>query len=78
MARLDALIVGRQRHEMAFAGVAPLEQRHAFRFRVPKMLEQNFGVGVLEIEPGIFLLGLLKHVAIADALAPAPPLKFRS
>ena len=32
------------------------------------MLEQDVGVGVLEIEAGIFLLRLLEHVAVADAL----------
>src|SRR5580704_3929869 len=68
MARLDALIVGRKRHKVAFAGRAPLEQRHAFRFGVPKMLEENVGVGVFEVEAGIFLFSLLKHVAVRHAL----------
>ena len=67
MARLDALIVGRQRHEVAVARRAALQERDAFRFGVLEVLEQDVDVGVLEVEAGIFLLRLLEHVAVGDA-----------
>ena len=66
VARLDALVVGRQRHEVALAGVAGLEILAAGGFRVAEVAEQHLGVGVLEIVPRVFLLGLQEDVAIGD------------
>ena len=43
---------------MPLARRAALDQRAAFGFRVPEVLEQDRRVGVLEVEAGIFLLGL--------------------
>ena len=48
---------------MAVARRALLEQRPALGLGVPEMLEQQRGVGVLEIEARIFLLGLQEDVA---------------
>src|SRR5262245_31964938 len=68
---LDALIIGRQRQAVARvvgAGRGPTgrEQRLAFLFGIPEMLQQDFGVGVLEIEARILLLGLQEHVAVGQ------------
>ena len=41
VARLDALVVGGQGHQVATVRGAPLEQRPAFGFRVLEMLEQD-------------------------------------
>ena len=68
VARLDALVVGRERHQMAVAGSAAFEQRPAFGLRVPEMLEEDRRVGVLEIEAGVFLFRLQENVAVGDAL----------
>ena len=68
VAGLDALVVGRQRHQMRLAlAVLPagVEIFLAGLFRHRELLEQHVGVGVLEIMPRIFLLGLQEHVAIA-------------
>ncbi len=40
----------------------------ARRFRHAELLEQHVGVGVFEIVPRIFLLGLQEHVAVAHLL----------
>ena len=66
VARLDALVVGRQRHQMALAALALGEQRPAFGLGVVEVAQQRRGVGVLEIEARIFLLGLQEHVAVGD------------
>ena len=49
MRRLDALIVGRQRHHMARAIVSAHEERAARGFGVPEMPEQGLDIGRLEI-----------------------------
>ena len=51
---------------MAPAVLALGEQRLAFLLGVAEMIEQQAGVGVLEIVARIFLLGLKEHVAIGD------------
>src|SRR3990170_522972 len=72
MRGLDRLVVGRQHHHMALAVLAPGEQRPAFGFGVAEMVEQEVGVGVLEIEARVFLLSLQEHVAIGDLVLPLP------
>src|SRR3990170_4175138 len=72
MRGLDRLVVGRQHHHMALAVVALGEQRAAFGFGVAKMIEQEVGVGVLEIEARVFLLSLQEDVAIGDLVLPLP------
>src|SRR5262245_26987127 len=72
MARLDALVVGRQRHQVALA----VADRHptgldvfaAGRLRHPELLEQHLGFGKFEVVPRIFLLGLQEDVAVGDLL----------
>src|SRR5262249_10641420 len=71
MARLDALVVGGQRHEMpALVAVGPtgLEIALARALRHAELLEQHVGIGKFEIVPGIFLLGLQEYVAVGDFL----------
>ena len=60
MARLDALVIGRQ-------GEAAPDQRPAFRLRVGEVAEQQRGVGIFEIVGGELALGALEHVAVFDA-----------
>src|SRR6266516_1247060 len=72
MARFDALIVSRQRHQVALA----IADRHptgvdvvaASGLRHSELLEQHPGFGKFEIVARIFLLGLLENVAIGDLL----------
>ena len=68
VACLDALVVGRQRHRGgARRRVArPREYLRQAAFRVAEVAEQHLGVGVLEIVPRVFLLGLQEDVAIGD------------
>ena len=71
MACLDALVIGRQRHEVALLlAVRPAggEIFLAGGFRHLELLEQHRGVGEFEIVPRIFLLGLQEDVAISDFL----------
>src|ERR1700730_1220455 len=49
MRRLDALIVGWQRQQMAIALVSAGEERAARGFRILEMLEQNGGIRGFEI-----------------------------
>ena len=73
MAGLDALVVGRQHHpvqrpRLVFGRRAGGEQRPALVLGVLEVPEQHRGVGMLEIVPGIFLLGLQEDLAIADLI----------
>ena len=47
---------------------APVDERPALGLGVLEVLEQDRGVGVLEVEAGIFLLGLPEDVAVGHAL----------
>ena len=64
MARLQALIVGRQRQRRR----AP-EQALALGLGIGEMAEQPLGVGGLEVERRILALGLQEDLAVAHALA---------
>ena len=64
VARLQALVVGRQRQ----GGVAR-EQRLALGLGVGELAEQPLGVGRLEIEGRVLALGLQEHLAVGHALA---------
>src|SRR6266851_3451554 len=71
VAGLDALVIGRQCHQVRLAlAVLPsgIEISLAGFFRHGELLEQHVGVGEFEIVPRIFLLGLQEYVAVADAL----------
>src|SRR6266567_2277600 len=57
--RLQTLVIGGKRQPRT-------EQAFALLLRVGEMAEQNLGVGVLEIVSGIFALGLMEHLAIAE------------
>ena len=59
MAGLDALVIGGQSQLLA------IQQFAALLFSVLEMLEQDFGVGALEIVGAEFLLVLVKHLAVA-------------
>ena len=72
VACLDALVVGRQRHQMS-CGCRRLFQPAARYFLHASSAILNcsnsiVGVGIFEIVPRIFLLGLQEHVAIGDLL----------
>ena len=73
VAGLDALVVGRQRHQVAlslasgFGSPASRYLRQAASAS-RKCAEQHLGVGILEIVAGIFLLGLQEDVAVGDLL----------
>src|SRR3954451_16235587 len=59
VARLDALVIGRQRHQMLLALAVRPSRLEIFAAGVlghPKLLEQHGGVGMFEIMPGMFLL----------------------
>jgi hypothetical protein len=59
--------------------VPSIEKRLAFGLGVLEVLQEHVGVGVLEVEAGIFLFGLQENVAIADfVVALRAPLKLRS
>ena len=60
MARLDALVIGRQRQLLA-------QQRGAFALGVLEVLHQHVGVGELEIMRAVLPLGTQEHVAIGHA-----------
>ena len=68
MAGLDALIIGRMRHDNPLAGfrihMRLLENAVALFFGVFKMVQQGLGVGNVEIPARIFLFGLTEHVTI--------------
>jgi hypothetical protein len=66
VARLDALVVGGQRHQAPLVRLALVQQRAAFALGVLEVTEQQLGVGEFEIEARIFLLGLEEHVAVGD------------
>src|ERR1700727_2228182 len=72
VACLDALVVGRQRHQVLFAVSAILPAGReiflASGFRHLELLEQHLDVGMLEIMSRIFLLGLQEHLAIRHLL----------
>ena len=81
MARLDALIVGRQCHQMFLLVVtahpACLEIFPAGLLGHGELLEQHLGVGMFEIVPRIFLLGLQEHVAISHAFGAIPAVEIQ-
>src|SRR5579862_4055583 len=60
MARLDALVIGRQRQ-------LRLEQRATLGLGIAEMCEQALGIRALEIEGGEFALAALEHIAVFDA-----------
>ena len=60
MARLDTLIVSRQRER-------DLEQRPALGLGVGEVVEQTVGIGVLEVVGGELALVLKIHVTVTDA-----------
>ena len=53
---------------MVIAAIARRQQGFAFGFGIFEMLEQEASVGIFEIMPRIFLLGLQKHIAIGDTV----------
>ena len=74
MARLDALVVGGLRHQVAL-GIVPrlpavIEIFAARAFRHFELLEQHGRVGVFEVVARIFLLGLQEDVAVGHLLRP--------
>ena len=64
VARLDALVVGRQRQRRLQS-----QQRLAFRLGVGEVPEQQLGVGVFEVVGRTLDLVLLEDVAVGDAAA---------
>src|SRR5215472_9762470 len=70
VARLDALVIGRQRHQVARALAVPagIEVFAACGLRHAELLEQYVGVGKFEIVTRILLFGLEEYVAIHDGL----------
>ncbi len=71
MAGLDALVVGRQRHQMRLAlSIFPacIEIFFARAFGHLELLEQHRGVGMLEVVPRVFLLGLQEDIAVGHLI----------
>src|SRR3954469_2986480 len=70
VAGLDALVIGRQRQPMALGIVARLaaviEIFAAGALRHLELLEQHHGVGVFEIVPRVFLLGLQEDIEVRE------------
>src|SRR6266852_8624414 len=68
MTGLDALVIGRQRHQVLLAVATALPPRFeifpAGFLGHLELLEQHHCVGIFEIVPGVFLLGLQEHVAV--------------
>ena len=59
MAGFDALIISRE-------GKRFIQNCLTFGFRIFKMLEQDFGVGMFQIVSGKFPLILVEHIAIQE------------
>ena len=70
MARLDALIIGRMRHDDGLAGLGvqgiKRQQAGAFGLGVFEMLKQLIGVGPVKVVARVFFLGLPKDVAVGQ------------